>query len=301
MPERKPGESLIKVILSGICRTDIEITRGYMNYTGIPGHEFTGVVEESDNSELIGKRVTGEINCPCGICAMCRINQGKHCFNRTTLGIFGRNGAFAEYLVLPDECLHIIPEHLSDEEAVFTEPLAAAFEITDSVHIKPTDEVLLIGAGKLGSLIAQVLKKTSCKLTVMAKHKNQSDFLKECGIDSVYPDQIPHGKIFDYAVESSGVPASFNLAIEHLRPRGTLIMKSTYHNNIKVNISALVVNEVRLIGSRCGPFAPALRALSDGSVKVKPLISDVYTLDEGLKAFEHAVKGAKGKVIIRNC
>ncbi|MCE1245515.1 MAG: alcohol dehydrogenase catalytic domain-containing protein [Firmicutes bacterium] len=299
MPVRKKGEALIKVTLSGICRTDIEITRGYMHYHGIPGHEFVGVVEESDNQNLVGKRVTGDINCACGHCSMCRMGRHKHCYNRTTLGIFGRNGTFAEYIVLPDKNLYVIPDNLSDEEAVFVEPLAAAYEIPQSIHIHPVNRILVIGAGKLGALIAQVLKKTSCHMDVLAKYDYQAEFLRDCGIKTTPPDKLPEGELYDYAVECSGVPACFDLASAHIHPRGTLIMKSTYHDNIEVNISALVVNEIRMIGSRCGPFEPALRSLADGSVKVKPLIAETFSIDDGLIAFDHAVKGARGKVLIK--
>lgn len=298
-PEPVSRESLVKVLFSGICNTDIEIVRGYMGFQGILGHEFIGIVEESDNPDLIGKRVVGEINCPCHNCIMCRKRMPGHCIDRTVLGIQGRNGSMADYLVLPEENLHVVPDNIPDEDATFVEPLAAAFEITQHHYIRPRDKVLLIGAGKLGKLIAQVLALTGCSLTVAGKHRKNLAFIKEMGIETVLVKNLEKHPAFDYVVEASGSPSGFETARSAVFPRGTIIQKSTYADNPELNLSMLVVDEITLAGSRCGPFEPAIRALSSGRIKVRPLISGVYKIDDAAKAFEEARKSGMGKILIR--
>jgi threonine dehydrogenase-like Zn-dependent dehydrogenase len=285
-PERE-GEVLVRVLLAGICSTDIELTRGYYPFTGVPGHEFVGVVD--------GKRVVGEINASCGSCEACRAGRRTHCEKRSVLGIINRNGAFAEYLTLPSENLHVVPDEITDEEAVFTEPLAAALEIQEQVRITPDDRVLVVGNGKLGRLIAQTLALTGCKLTVIGRSQWGAAALSGA---APVGTPAPH-RAFDVAVECTGNPEGFAIARSALRPRGTLVMKSTYAGNLNVNMSSLVVDEITLIGSRCGPFAPALRLLAERKVDVRPLIHATYPLDDALTAFEYAQRPGVLKCIIR--
>jgi threonine dehydrogenase-like Zn-dependent dehydrogenase len=273
MPVPPPGEALVRVIAAGICNTDIELTRGYYPFTGIPGHEFVGEVD--------GKRVVGEINAVCHQCEACRNGRSTHCERRTVLGIVNRNGAFAEYLTLPEENLHVVPDDLPAEEAVFAEPLAAALEIQEQIDIGPDDRVLVVGKGKLGSLIAQTLGRTGCRLSVVGR------------------GDTPEGK-FDVAVECSGNPEGFAKARRALRPRGTLVMKSTYAGDLTLNMSSLVVDEITLVGSRCGPMGKALQMLANREVDVRPLLYASYSLREGVAAFEHAQRPGTLKVMLRN-
>ena len=288
-PVPADGEALVRVLVAGICNTDIEMTRGYYPFTGVPGHEFVG--------EWNGKRVVGEINASCGTCEACRAGRRTHCERRTVLGIRGRDGTFAEYLKLPTENLHVVPDGLTTEEAVFTEPLAAALEIQEQVEIGDGDRVLVIGDGKLAQLIAQTVALTGCNLLVVGKHRRKRDLLERRGIATI--DTIPPTK-FDIAIECSGSPAGFALARQALRPRGRLIMKSTYAGDLTVNASSLVVDEITLIGSRCGPFAPALQMLAERRVDVRSLIDAMFPLDEAIEAFGAAQQPGALKVLVRN-
>ncbi len=286
-PEPPPGEALVRVLLAGICNTDIELTRGYYPFTGIPGHEFVG--------EWEGKRVVGEINAACGKCEACRNGRRTHCERRTVLGIINRNGAFAEYLTLPIENLRFVPDEVTTEDAVFTEPLAAALEIQAQVTVSPEDRVVVVGDGKLVQLVAQTLALTGCQLLVIGKHRRKLNLLEARGIATA--ESAPARK-FDIAVECSGNPNGFALARQALRPRGTLVMKSTYAGELTLNASSLVVDEITVIGSRCGPFEPALRLLSDGRVDVRPLVDRTFPLEEGLMAFDEAQRPGVLKVTI---
>ncbi len=298
IPEPKQGESLIRVTMAGICNTDVEITRGYMGFKGILGHEFVGIVEKTENPDLTGKRVVGEINCPCGICHLCKMGLGKHCSYRTVLGINGRNGVMAEYVTLPNENLHIVPDDVNDHRAVFVEPLAAAFEITHSVHIKPTQRVLLLGDGKLGLLCAQVVADTSCNLLVAGRHTDKLKILENRGIKTCHEEEFKETVPYDIVIECTGKPAGFELARKMVRPRGTIIQKSTYAENIDINISMLVVDEITLKGSRCGPFKPALNALKRNMVDVESLVSDVFPFDKAITAFKKAMERGVMKVLL---
>lgn len=273
----RDGEVPVRVLLAGICNTDIEMSRGYYPFTGVPGHEFVG--------EVGGRRVVGEINAACGSCPACRAGRRTHCEKRSVLGIINRDGAFAEYLTLPAANLHAVPDEISDEEAVFVEPLAAALQIQEQVSITPDDRVLVVGNGKLGRLIAQTLGLTGCQLTVVGRNG-------AAGISDA------NGR-FDIAVECSGNPEGFAIARKALRPRGTLVMKSTYAGDLNLNMSSLVVDEITLVGSRCGPFEPALKLLASHRVDVAPLIHAVYPLDDALAAFEEAQRPGVLKVLIR--
>lgn len=292
-----PGEALIRIRKAGICGTDLELVKGYYPYTGIPGHEFVGEVVESPDPAWIGKRVVGEINAVCGVCEQCRSGRPTHCENRSVLGIINREGVFAEYTTLPLENLHLVPESVLDEAAVFTEPLAAALEIQQQVQIHPTDRVLLIGAGRLGQLIAQTLVLTGCDLKVVARHPQQKELLARRGIRLIDEGDVQHWR-YDLVVEATGSPSGFELAREALRPRGTLLLKSTYKGEMAVNFSSLVVDEIQLIGSRCGPFGPALRLLEQREVDPTVLIAAEFRLGDGIKAFGEAEKTGMLKVLL---
>lgn len=289
------GEAKVRVLLAGICNTDLELLRGYYPYAGVPGHEFVGVVEEGPEP-LLGRRVVGEINAACGTCEACLASRRTHCERRTVLGIIGRHGAFAEWLSLPAENLHVVPDGLATELAAFTEPLAAALEIQEQVRITPAERVLVVGDGKLGQLIAQTLALTGCRLTVVGRHASKLALLAVREIETT--EMVAEGRRFDVAVDCTGNADGFALARKALRPRGTLVMKSTYAGDLTVNASSLVVDEITLIGSRCGPFAPALRLLESGAVDVRPLIQSSFALEDGLAAFEEAQKPGALKVQI---
>ncbi len=294
----KAGEALIKVRLSGVCGTDLELLRGYYPFTGIPGHEFVGEVVESDDKAWIGKRVVGEINVACGTCEQCQHGRPTHCDNRTVLGIANRNGVHAEYTSLPLKNLHTVPDSVTDEAAVFTEPLAAALEIQEQVHFQPSDRVLLIGAGRLGQLIAQTMSLTSVKFAVIAKHLYQQKLLENRKIKLIREDDIkPRG--WDVVIEATGSSAGFDLAKQALRPRGTLVLKSTYQGESTVKWSPFVVDEITIIGSRCGPFEPALDLLGRGAVDPTILISKNYPLSKAIEAMDAASQPGIVKVLIR--
>jgi threonine dehydrogenase-like Zn-dependent dehydrogenase len=296
VPTTATGEALLRVVCAGICNTDIELTRGYYPFTGIPGHEFVGVVEEGPES-LCGRRVVGEINAACGECSACRASRRTHCENRTVLGIVNRNGAFAEYLTLPAENLHLVPDGLPDDVAVFTEPLAAALEIQEQIRIDEGDRVLVAGDGKLGQLIARTLALTGCELLVVGRHAEKLALLVDAGLRVGGADDVEAGR-FDIAVECTGNPEGFELARRALRPRGTLVLKSTYAGALTVDASSLVVDEIALMGSRCGPFAPALRLLAENTIDPRPLVHARYPLANAVEAFEHARRAGVLKVLV---
>ncbi len=293
----KENEALIKIRKAGVCSTDLEMVKGYYPYVGILGHEFVGEVVESPDKSWIGARVTGEINAVCGACEACRSGRPTHCENRTVLGIVNRDGVFAEYTTLPLENLHRVPESVPDEAAVFTEPLAAALEIQQQVHIRPTDRVLVVGAGRLGQLVSQTLALTGCDLHILARHALQKNLLAARGIKHIVEEEIQPRR-WDVVIEATGSPDGFNIARKAIRPRGTLVLKSTYKGDMTVNFSSLVVDEITLVGSRCGPFEPALRLLEKREVDPTILIAERYPLEEGLKALERAAQAGMLKVLI---
>jgi threonine dehydrogenase-like Zn-dependent dehydrogenase len=293
----KPNEALIRIRKAGICSTDLELVKGYYPFTGVLGHEFVGEVIESPDKSWIGQRVVGEINAACGKCEQCVNGRPTHCENRTVLGITNRDGVFADYTTLPVENLHRVPDSIPDEAAVFTEPLAAALEIQQQTQIKPTDRVLLIGAGRLGQLIAQTLSLSGCDLRVVARHSHQQELLTERGIRSITENEIQPWR-WDIVVEATGSSSGFNLARKAIRPRGTLVMKSTYKGDMTVNFSSIVVDELTILGSRCGPFEPALRLLQKGEVDPTVLIANRFKLSEAVKAFEEAARRGMLKVLL---
>lgn len=296
-PDPVAGEALVRVKLAGICNTDLEITRGYMGFHGVLGHEFVGVVESCPDPRWVGQRVVGEINCYCGACPTCLAGNPSHCPQRTTLGIGGRDGALADYCVLPVRNLHPVPEHVADEEAVFTEPLAAALEIQEQVHILPTQRVVVLGDGKLGLLVAQVLRLSGCDLRVVGRHQDKLAILEQQGIPTRL-DSAGAKLTADVVIDCTGQAEGFAAARAMVRPRGTLVLKSTFHGQNEVNLTSIVVDEVTLVGSRCGPFAPALRLLATGLVDVRSLIAATYPLEQGLAAFDHARGKGALKVLV---
>jgi len=293
----KPSEALIKIRKAGICSTDLELVKGYYPYTGILGHEFVGEVADAPDKTWIGARVVGEINAVCGTCEACLNGRPTHCENRTVLGIVNRDGVFAEYTTLPLANLHRVPDSVPDEMAVFTEPLAAALEIQQQTQIKPTDRVLLVGAGRLGQLIAQTLALTGCGLHVIARHPHQQNLLTTRGIRLITEEGIQPRK-WDIVVEATGSPDGFNLARKAIRPRGTMVLKSTYKGDMNVNFSSIVVDEITVLGSRCGPFEPALRLLEKREVDPSVLIAGQYNLGDSLKAFEKASQAGILKILL---
>jgi 2-desacetyl-2-hydroxyethyl bacteriochlorophyllide A dehydrogenase len=291
------GEALIRVRMSGICGTDLELERGYYPYTGVVGHEFVGEVVKAADADWVGARVVGEINANCGHCESCAAGRPSHCDNRSVLGIVARNGAHAEYLTLPLANLHRVPDSVPDEAAVFTEPLAAAVEILQQVHIRPTDHLLLVGAGRLGQLVAQVLALTGAHVRVVARRPHQRALLAARGIETLAESGV-RDRYFDVVVEATGSPSGFELARRAVRPRGTFVLKSTYQGEITLDLSPFVVDEITVVGSRCGPFGPALRMLERGDVDPVPLITKRFPLAEAVSAMEAAKRPDVLKVIL---
>jgi threonine dehydrogenase-like Zn-dependent dehydrogenase len=296
-PVGADGLALVKVHLAGICSTDLQILKGYMGFTGVLGHEFVGSVREGPG-EWIGKRVVGEINFGCGACESCRRDLSRHCPNRRVMGILNADGAFAEYVSLPVANLHAVPENISDETAVFAEPLAAAFEILTQMQFNVGDEVLVLGDGKLGNLCAQVLRLTGAKITALGKHADKLALLKKAGVRTIQlSDWQP--RLFDVVVEASGSASGLELALSAVRPRGTLILKSTIAGNHQVSLAPIVINEINVIGSRCGPFADALEALAARQIAVAPLIEKMFSLTDGVAALQRAAQAGARKILLR--
>lgn len=300
-PSPQKGEALIKVNTIGICNTDYEITKGYMGYKGVLGHEFTGVVEEinADDKSLLNKRVVGEINCGCGECEWCNQGLERHCPNRSTLGIWQREGCFAEYVCLPVKNLLEIPENVSDEEAVFTEPLAAALEILEQIHIPPYKKIAVLGDGKLGLMIALALNAAGLDLILIGKHENKLEIAQKQGVKTKLLSDVEIKKEYDFVVEATGSISGFETSLALTKPRGTLILKSTIAASKEFNFAPVVVDEITIVGSRCGQFAPALRLLESGRIDVKPLISDIFELNESIAAFERNKEKSSIKVIVK--
>jgi threonine dehydrogenase-like Zn-dependent dehydrogenase len=306
LPEAHGREALVRVRLAGICATDIELLRGYKGgFRGVLGHEFVGeIVAAPVDPSWEGRRVVGEINVGCGKCSLCQRGLGKHCRQRTSLGIIGRNGVFADYTLLPVENLHAVPDHVPDEAAVFAEPLAAAYELLEQASIGPRERVTVLGDGRLGLLCAFVLAQTGCDLTVVGRNPEKLALLAGTHAHTVLSssdalDQLAENPA-DIVVDATGAQAGFATALRLMRPLGTLMLKSTFSDRVhEFDLSHLVVDEVTIIGSRCGPFAPALAALANGAIDPRPLIHDEYSLENAAKAIARA--GEKGvlKVLIR--
>ncbi len=297
VPHPRKDEALIKVTHAGICNTDFEITKGYIKFQGILGHEFVGIVEKCNVKNLIGKRVVGEINIGCGACSYCKKKMQNHCPVRSVLGILNKDGVFSEYITLPVKNLHLVPDSVSDEEAVFVEPLAAAFEITRQVDIMPYGKVCVLGDGKLGLLVGQVLSLTNCDLVVVGKHKDKLSILKRRGIKTALVSNF-NKREFDVVVDCTGSSSGMETALKIVKPQGKIIIKTTIAEKRAVDLNRVVVNELALIGSRCGPFPPAIKAIETKKVDVHPLISKTFSLEDGIKAFKYALRKGVLKVIV---
>lgn len=299
-PEPAPGEgeALVAVRLAGICATDLEITRGYMSFTGVPGHEFVGTVVKGSRAWR-GKRVVGEINCICGRCDMCQRGLSTHCRRRSVVGIQGRDGAFADLVAVPEHNLHEVPEAVSDEQAVFVEPLAAAYQVIRQCPIERRMRVAVIGSGRLGLLVAQVIKTCGCQLEVIGRNPLTLEFCEKKGIQGTPASELVPRADRDMVVECTGAPEGFDLAVRLLRPRGTLVLKSTYAGGAPLNLAPIVVNEITLLGSRCGPFPDAIQALARREVDVESMVSRRLPLSRGVEAFEQAADPRNIKVLIK--
>lgn len=292
------GEAVVRVSVAGVCNTDLELVCGYYPYAGVPGHEFVGVVEEAPSApEWVGVRVVGEINAACGACPTCLAGRRTHCERRTVLGIVGRDGAFATHLRLPAANLHAVPEGLADEAAVFAEPTAAALEVQEQVRVGPVDRVVVVGTGKLGHLVAQTLTAAGVRPTAVGRSARSLALLAGRGIETAAVDAVPPRQA-DLVVECTGAPEGLEIARRAVRPRGTIVLKSTYHGACSIDMAPFVVDEITLVGSRCGPFAPALALLARGAVDPRPLVEARYPLGNAVAAFEHAARPGALKVLV---
>ena len=299
-PVPAEGEALIKIRLAGVCNTDIEITKGYMHFKGVPGHEFVGIVEEvtGNDKKLLGKRVVGDINCSCREpeCEYCNKHLGRHCPDRITLGIDRKDGCFAEYITLPVENLIEVPDSVSDENAVFAEPLAAAFEILEQVEIKADKKVLIVGDGKLGILINHAISTTKAKIYHVGKHPEKLKLLSSDHCKILHKDQEDNSK-YDIVIEATGSPEGFQYSVDHTKPRGILVLKSTLAESQNINLSPIVVNEITVVGSRCGIFSRAIDYLKTG-VDFTPLVSGIFHIEKGVEAFAAATEKKAIKILI---
>ena len=296
MPPRPEGFALLRLLLAGICNTDLELQRGYYGFAGTPGHEFVAEVVEADNRELVGKRVVGEINLACTRCDWCRQGLGRHCPNRTVLGIVRHPGAFEEFFTLPERNLHVLPDAVPLEFAVFTEPLAAACEILDQVSIPPADHVAVLGDGKLGLLIAQVLHAHGCQVHQFGRHPDKLQIAADAGIvTQLASARLPTAE-YNWVVDATGSPEGLRAAAAMVRPRGTVILKSTVHGTVAIDTAPLIVNEITLVGSRCGRMEAALPLLP--RMRLTPMVAARYRLEDAPKAFAHAARTGVLKVLV---
>lgn len=302
-PVPQKGEALIKVSLAGICNTDFEITKGYMGYKGILGHEFVGVVEEINDKDksLLGKRVVAEISYGCHKpdCEWCNQGLVRHCPDRHTIGIWRKDGCFAEYITLPLEILFEVPENVSNEQVVFVEPLAAACEILEQLHIQPIQKVLVQGDGKLGLTTALTLNAFNYDVTLVGKHQNKLDIAKAQGVKTILLDDLDVKSEWEVVVEATGSISGFETAMALTKPRGTLVLKSTVAGSKEFNLAPIVINEITVLGSRCGQFKPALRLLENNRIDFKSFISGIYSVDDAIEAFEKNKEKDTLKVLIK--
>ncbi len=298
---RREDEALIRLRTGGICATDLELIKGYMGFSGVLGHEWVGEVVAAPDPSWVGRRVVGDINAACGVCATCLAGRPHHCHARTVLGIDGRDGAFSEHFTLPLANLVEVPEHVSDDAAVFVEPLAAACEILEQVHVRPSDRVVVLGAGRLGQLCARVLALTGARVDVLSRGRRRLQLLP-AGIGAhaleTHPEAADSLRGADVVVECSGSASGLQTATELVRPGGAVVMKTTVHNPESITPIPWIIHEIRLIGSRCGPFAPAVRLLASGLVDPTPLITARYGLKDGVAALRAAAQPNQTKVLL---
>lgn len=300
-PVPQKGEALIRVTLGGICNTDYEITKGYMGYVGVLGHEAVGVVEEINDPDqsLLGKRVVSEISYGCHTCEYCAQKLYRHCPNRHTLGIWKKDGCFAQYFTMPIEVLFEVPDNVPDTQAVFVEPLAAACEITEQLHIKPFEKVVVLGDGKLGLITALTLNAQNIDVTLVGKHQNKLDIASAQGVETSLLNDFKIEKKYDVVVEATGSISGFETALALTKPRGVLVLKSTVAASKEFNLAPIVIDEITVLGSRCGQFAPALRLLKSEKIDFSPLISATYPIDKAIEAFEKNKEKETLKVLLK--
>ena len=295
-PSTADGESRIRVIQAGICETDLQLAQGYMDFSGVLGHEFVGVAE---TGPLAGQRVVGEINCNCQQCQRCKTGLGNHCADRTVLGIDQHDGAFADFVSLPNHNLHVLPDTVSNDQAVFVEPLAAAFQILEQVSVAAGDEVLVCGDGRLSLMCVSVLQETNAKITVVGKHMQKLErFNSLVAHTELLRDHENASALYDVAVDCTGSPTGLSHALQHVRPRGTLVMKTTVAAEHQLSLAKIVIDEITVVGSRCGPFGKAISALAEDRVSVEQWITSRYPIESGLIAFEKATASDSLKVIL---
>lgn len=288
---RRPGECLVRVSMAGICGTDLQMLEGYAEFRGVPGHEFVGVVEDAGGPDAhwVGRRVVGEINVGCGRCNWCAAGVKEHCVDRSVVGIRQRDGAFAEFVSLPAANLHAIPDGIDDESAVFVEPVAAACRIFEQMSIDDRARVAVLGDGRMGLLVAQAIRTATLHVTVLGRHSHKLAVARALGLSAASADdEVPAGSRYDAVVDVTGRPGGLVRALQIVRPRGTVVLKSTFHGEAAIESWPIVVDEVTIVGSRCGPFRPAIALLASGAVQVKPLVARVATLDEHASAFAAA-------------
>lgn len=297
LPKRRSGQALLRLLCGGICNTDVELLRGYYGFQGTPGHEFVAEVVEADDAAWVGRRVVGEINVACGRCEWCRRGLGRHCPKRTVLGIMRHAGAFAEYLTLPEENLRAVPAGVKTEHAVFTEPLAAACEILEQVRIPKDAPLAVLGDGKLGLLIAQALHAHGARVRLYGKHKEKLAVAASAGVETAFSNKLPRAA-YDYTVEATGSNAGLAAAVAMTRARGTVVMKSTVHGTVPLDTAPVIVNEITLVGSRCGRFEPALKLLRSGKLRLDEMITDRFALKDAPRAFARAQEPGVLKVLL---
>ena len=297
-PRRPEGFAVIRLLMGGICNTDLELQRGYYGFEGIPGHEFVGEVTEADDESLIGKRVVGEINLACTKCDWCLRGLGRHCPKRKVLGIVKHPGAFREFLTLPERNLHIVPARIATRHAVFLEPLGAACEILDQVKIPKGAAVAVLGDGKLGLLIAQVLQASGKNVHQFGRHKEKLRIAAKMGVIAEIATKKLPAAAYDWVVDATGSTGGLRAATAMARPRGTVVMKSTVHGEVSIDTAPIIVNEITLVGSRCGRFAPAIRLLGSGRINVEDMISESHELAAAPKAFARAAERGVMKVLL---
>ncbi len=299
-PRPKSGEALIKIIMAGICNTDLELIKGYMGFEGILGHEFVGEVVEASDDKWVGRRVVGEINIGCGVCEYCLKDRKEHCMDREVLGIYKRDGVFAQYTVLPLKNLLVVPDEISDEQAVLIEPLAAVLRIFDQIKIKPSDKVALLGDGKLGLLVAKVFKNIDIdRFVVFGHHLSKLNLIPFA--ETFLQIEDSHLKQFDYLIDSTGSHIGFEQAISLLKPEGTLVLKSTVAQEHKLSLAPVVIDEIKIVGSRCGRFAFAIELLKSDKIDLSDMITSIYKFSDWKHAFEAARKRDSLKILIDVC
>lgn len=302
-PIPQKGEALIKVSMAGICNTDAEIIKGYMGYSGVLGHEFVGIVEEVNGADQswVGKKVVAEISYGCDSpeCPWCAVKNYRHCPDRHTIGIWRKDGCFAEYITLPTNILFEVPENVIDEQAVFVEPLAAACEITEQLHIEPTHKVVVLGDGKLGLTTALTLNAQNLDVTLVGKHQNKLDIAKAQGVQTMLLEDLKVSNNFDVVVEATGSVSGFETSLNLVKPRGVLVLKSTIATGKELNLAPIVINEITVLGSRCGQFGPALRLLKNNRIDFKPFISKIYSINDAIEGFEANKAKNSIKIILK--